>query len=651
MNTITICIRNIVGGDNSPSVYGEADEIRNKIRDFRGILPYNESDVPILALSLAKSNNSKGAVYSIIKNAKGGRSQDYLSCSLFVPAEIDVTGPEMAEILKKAETILSEDGINNNAINDITSKVYPLRKAIPQFNLSANDATFAVRYFGVGTDYSLQDIVGSPFQSYYSKYEYILLVDLSKKVSYSSAQYDFTKNSIVSFVVLEPTNDPSGFVPYIGGMLFKRPISVQEGTSLTITWVRNGYADINLPFKVQSGNNIPLPQKNDMKYIIDINSIKVYDRRTHHVLGFNLQANPRYYSESSKTELIVPVTEYNNIDVVISAEGYKSQKLYLKDVVNKNPVMLEESHYVYKIELSFPGSKVKFTGKVESQYPLAISSLNLPENIQFLNNKLREGESEINKAEWVNYRMPKTPDNFGTYVSGKGKRGSEVSKTKSRNGHLRRFVVFIVFIAVIVLFTGIVWPGWMSKKSPKVDTTDTTTYVDTVNTRAIEYLDTHKAWKKDALQEFQLEQLYDDMVNFRFEKLANPDLYNLSSSKEYLKLVEAVKEAQSKGIVAPNGKLYSANGDSITIDKYIKYIKNKANFIPESHPEEQKEPGFGLNDASSTEPSTDNHQSQSSTLSENNNNRTNNSSRSNTSNSKRSQNGQNQDASINGAGR
>ena len=135
MNTITICIRNIVGGDNSPSVYGEADEIRNKIRDFRGILPYNESDVPILALSLAKSNNSKGAVYSIIKNAKGGRSQDYLSCSLFVPAEIDVTGPEMAEILKKAETILSEDGINNNAINDITSKVYPLRKAIPQFNV------------------------------------------------------------------------------------------------------------------------------------------------------------------------------------------------------------------------------------------------------------------------------------------------------------------------------------------------------------------------------------------------------------------------------------------------------------------------------------------------------------------------------------
>ena len=90
---------------------------------------------------------------------------------------------------------------------------------------------------------------------------------------------------------------------------------------------------------------------------------------------------------------------------------------------------------------------------------------------------------------------------------------------------------------------------------------------------------------------------------------------------------------------------------SITIDKYIKYIKNKANFVPESHPEEQEEPDFGLNDASSTEPSTDNHQSQSSTLSENKNNRTNNSSRSNTSNSKRSQNSQNQDASINGAGR
>lgn len=164
MNTITICIRNIVGGDSSPIVYGKADEIRNKIRDFRGILPYNESNVPILTLSLAKSNNSKGAIYTIIKNANGGRTQDYLSCSLFVPAEIDVTGDEMAEILKKAETILSEDGINNNAIKDITSKMYPLRKAIPQFTLSANDATFAVRYFGVGTDYSLQDIVGSPFK-------------------------------------------------------------------------------------------------------------------------------------------------------------------------------------------------------------------------------------------------------------------------------------------------------------------------------------------------------------------------------------------------------------------------------------------------------------------------------------------------------
>jgi len=650
MNTITICIRNIVGGDSSPIVYGKADEIRNKIRDFRGILPYNESNVPILTLSLAKSNNSKGAIYTIIKNANGGRTQDYLSCSLFVPAEIDVTGDEMAEILKKAETILSEDGINNNAIKDITSKMYPLRKAIPQFTLSANDATFAVRYFGVGTDYSLQDIVGSPFQSYYSKYEYILLVDLNNKVSYSSAQYDFTQKPIISFVVLEPISDPNGFIPYIGGMPFKQPISVQEGTTQNITWIHEGYAEINLPFRVQNGMQIPVPKRSDMSYVININSIKVYDI-THHMLAFKLDVNPRYCSKNSQSELIIPVTEYNSVDAVISADGYKSQKVYLKDVVNKNPVLLEESHYVYKIELSFPGSKIKFRGKVESQYPLAISSFNLPSNIHFLNNKLREGESEINKAEWVNYRMPKTPDNSGTYVSGKGKRGSEVSKTKSRNGHLRRFVVFIVFIAVIVLFTGLVWPGWMSKKSPKVDTTDTTTYVDTVNTRAIEYLDTHKAWKKDALQEFQLEQLYDDMVNFRFENLANPDLYNLSSSKEYLKLVEAVKEAQSKGIVAPNGKLYSANGDSITIDKYIKYIKNKANFVPESHPEEQEEPDFGLNDASSTEPSTDNHQSQSSTLSENKNNRTNNSSRSNTSNSKRSQNSQNQDASINGAGR
>ena len=647
MNKITICIRNIVGGDNSPSVYGEADEIRNKIRDFRGILPYNESDVPILALSLAKSNNSKGAIYSIIKNAKGGRSQDYLSCSLFVPAEIDVTGPEMAEILKKAETILSEDGINNNAINDITSKGHPLRKAIPQFNLSANNATFAVRYFGVGTDYSLQDIVGSPFQSYYSKYEYILLVDLSKKVSYSSAQYDFTKNHIVSFVVLEPTNDPSGFVPYIGGTPFKRPISVQEDTSLTITWVRNGYADIKLPFKVKSGMQIPVPKRSDMSHVINRNSIKVYDI-TQHKLDFKLDVNRRYCSKNSQSEWIIPVTEYNSVDAVISADGYKSQKVYLKDVVNKNPVLLEESHYVYKIELSFPGSKIKFEGKKESQYTLAISSLNLPNNIHFLNNELREGESEINKAVWVNDRIPKTPDNSGTYVSGKGKRGSEVSKTKSRNGHLRRFVVFIVFIAVIVLFTGLVWPGWMSKKSPKVDTTDTTTHV---NTGAIKYLDTHKAWKKDALQKFQLGPLYDNMVNFRFENLAKPDRYNLSSSKEYLKLVKAVKEALNKGIVAPNGKLYSANGDSITIDKYIKYIKNKANFVQESHLEKQEKPDFDLNDASSTEPSTDNHQSQSSTLSENKNNRTNNSSRSNTSRSKRSQNGQNQDASINGAGR
>lgn len=571
MNTITIYINNIVDGDGGVTQYGDASEIINFVRDFRGKLPYNNQASSLLALSLVNTGTTRGALYTIIKAANGGRTQDYLSCYVFIPSEIEITGSEVAELLHKAENIISNDDRNDKAINDIISKPYATKDALPQFASSRRDVTYAVRYYGKGTDYSLQDIVESPYQSYYANFGYVLLSNKDEGTQYPFALKDLTNERIISFVEIKPVNETRGFIPYIDNKEFNQPVSFQEGTKHTLSWKRKGYEDISFSITAKRDLIVPVPRDSDLIKQIPKSSFKLANKKTNEVIAsYNCRVD---LSERTLPDKYIYIKELNfpNAMIYFSADGYKSRKLSLRDALSDPVIYLEECRFVYNIELSI--NSVSYTGQKVANHELDWHDLLLPDGFRPTNKHLAYGEDQINRAKWT-YNQPKKYNQACDYAfetGNNGRTGYGVNRNKV-------IEVVLVLALIIVAFIG----GHLIKGDPfsNDDQETSTSYsTDTLSangdqSRLIQYLDSSETWSKDTLESNGLKGLFDDMVNYRFSSIQDDIAVMANPSIKMKKLLDAAKEASDNGVVPPEAPFnYNKEKNTIEIDKYIKRVK------------------------------------------------------------------------------
>ena len=583
MNTITIYINNIVDGDGGVTHYGDASEIINFVRDFRGKLPYNNQASCLLALSLVNTGTTRGALYTIIKAANGGRAQDYLSCYVFIPSEIEITGSEVAELLHKAENIISNNDRNDKAINDIISKPYATKDALPQFASSRRDATYAVRYYGKGTDYSLQDIVESPYQSYYANFGYVLLSNKDEGTQYPFALKDLTNERIISFVEIKPVNETRGFIPYIDNKEFNQPVSFQEGTKHTLSWKRKGYKDITFPITAKRDLSVPVPSDSDLIKQIPKSSFKLANKKTNEVIAsYNCRVD---LSERTLPDKYIYIKELNfpNAMIYFSADGYNSRKLSLRDALSDPVIYLEECRFVYNIELSI--NSVSYTGQKVANHKLDWHDLLLPDGFRPTNKHLAYGEDQINRAKWTYYNQA-CDDAFETGNNGRTGHGGNRNKV---------IEVVLVLALIIVAFIG----GHLIKGDPfsNDDQETSTNYsADTLSAiddsaRLIHYLDSNETWSKDTLESLGLSGLFDDMVNYRFFSIKDDIAEMANQSRKMKKLLDAAKEASDKG-VAPGEATYNYNKkkNTIDIDAYInrvnKFIKEQSSSVDNQDPNE-----------------------------------------------------------------
>lgn len=581
MNTITIYIHNIVGGDNGAMQYGVASEIRNYVRDFRGKLPYNNQSSPLLALSLVNTGTTRGVLYIIIKPANGGRTQDYLSCYVFVPAEIEISGKEVVELLHDVESIISNNDLNDKAINAIISKQYQTKKALPQFKASSPEASYAVRYFGKGTDYSLQDIVESPFQNYYASYGYILLSNKEEGTSYPSAKDNFTSKQIVSFVEITPVKDTRGFVLFIDGIRFDHTISLQEGTTHKLSWSKEGYAELGTTIQVKRGMEIPSLHDNDIIMRIPLTIFHVVDRNNNkEIMPYSYRVDFMQKSSMSGKFIDIKEVDFSSARIKFSADGYKSRTLPLKDATNLQVITLEECRFVYNIELNV--NSVSYRAQIIENHELDWYDLHLPEGFKHYNRHLAYGEDQINRAEWRgNTNYPNDYDNRWRSNGEASHRGNGRGDGRKKNPFIKPFLIIIASLVVILLTTGLVWPGWMrSSKTPSTDGDDgNVAYFDSTYVKQVtNYLDNNEVWNKDSLAQYDLSSLFDCMNNYKFEDIENLENDSLNNSKAFTSLLEAINESKQIGITVPEDKKAYTDDNTITVSKYIKYIKNKANF-------------------------------------------------------------------------
>ena len=578
MNSISIAIHVVTQGDDGSTVYGEANwlskytiDFRENDRDYSQLFNYGQ---PILFLSLVK----EGALFTIVKPANGGRSNDYISSWVFVPAELEISGKELKEVIERATNILSGIKTDIDEINSIVNKKYQTRESVPYYGPSDLSSSLdAVRYYG-GAGYSLSEILNSPFQNSYSKYRRVFLINGETEIKVQKAE-DLSNQEIVNFITISlPSRDPNGFMPYLDNNPYIKPICVQEKTKVTITWKKKGYADIPYSFNASPESTIPMPQTKDIKLSLYLGDIRVYNKKDGSLISsFNVQLEGKNYP--SNTTVLVQAQSVQQIEAVINSDGFVSKKIILADAFNSKGVGLQESQYVYNIELRFPDAITTFSKRIVSRRPLDAYGIHLPLNFKLKGGKLKEGENEVNFFDYKENRNNNWYDDYDYQRHNKGGDGLDPSVKRPRHrNHAKTIILVLVFILLVVI--GFFIKGALtsndgqSTTNPIYNDSDST-LVTNDQAKLIQSLDSSKTWSKDTLESLGLHGLFNDMVNYRFSSIANADNNIVNQSKKLQELIDVTREARDKIVIPLEGTYdYNKKKNTINIDAYIRTVKN-----------------------------------------------------------------------------
>lgn len=585
MNSISIAIHVVTQGDSGPKVYGEANwlskytiDLRENDRDYSQLFSYGQ---PILFLSLVK----EGALFAIVKPANGGRSNDYISSWVFVPAELEISGKELKEVIEKATNILSGIEPDIDEINSIVNKKYQTRESVPYYSPSDLSSSLdAVRYYG-GSGFSLSEILNSPFQNTYSKYRRVFLIDGETEVRFQKAE-DLSKQEIVSFVTIPvPSREPNGFMPYLDNNPYTKPICVQEKTKVTITWKKKGYEDISYSFNASPESTIPMPQTKDIILSLYLGDIRVYNKKDGSLISsFNVQLEGKNYP--SNYTVRVQAQRVQQIEAVINSDGFVSKRVMLADAFKSKGVGLQENQYVYNIELRFPDAITTFPQRIVSRRPLDAYSIHLPHNFKLRGGQLKEGEDEVNLFDYKESRNYDWYDNdgYGNQHENQHRLDSSVKRPKHRK-HTKAIVVVLALILIVVL--GFLIKGVLSSNDDSIRRSNyndsDTTSVTIDQTKLIQLLDKSKTWNKDTLESLGLSGLFDDMVYYKFSSIVDLDTNIVNKSTKMRELIRVATEAKNKK-ATPLEPTYNYNTEknTIDIDAYInrvnKFIKEHDNY-------------------------------------------------------------------------
>lgn len=585
MNSISIAIHVVTQGDSGPKVYGEANwlskytiDLRENDRDYSQLFSYGQ---PILFLSLVK----EGALFAIVKPANGGRSNDYISSWVFVPAELEISGKELKEVIEKATNILSGIEPDIDEINSIVNTKYLTRESVPYYSPSDLSSSLdAVRYYG-GSGFSLSEILNSPFQNTYSKYRRVFLIDGETEVRFQKAE-DLSKQEIVRFVTIPvPSREPNGFMPYLDNNPYTKPICVQEKTKVTITWKKKGYEDISYSFNASPESTIPMPQTKDIILRLYLGDIRVYNKKDGSLISsFNVQLEGKNYPSNNTVRVQAQIVQ--QIEAVINSDGFVSKRVMLADAFKSKGVGLQENQYVYNIELRFPDAITTFPKRIVSRRPLDAYSIHLPHNFKLRGGQLKEGEDEVNLFDYKESRNYDWYDNdgYGNQHENQHRLDSSVKRPKHRK-HTKAIVVVLALILIVVL--GFLIKGVLSSNDDSIRRSNyndsDTTSVTIDQTKLIQLLDKSKTWNKDTLESLGLSGLFDDMVYYSFSSIVDLDTNIVNKSTKMRELIRVATEAKNKK-ATPLEPTYNYNTEknTIDIDAYInrvnKFIKEHDNY-------------------------------------------------------------------------
>lgn len=576
-----------------------SEEVTVHVRELRPLLSKIQYQTTEKNIFYFVSTIDTGTFVTIIRTIPGG-PDDHLAAWIYIPNELVVTGEELENVVRVASRKVSGDSVKQDdvtCLRELFATEYPLDSEAPVITASNRHGGVAWRRYDGETDIHLVDLLGAGlFQQSYLDYAGVLFVDDDLGVTVDGD--DLTDQLIAEQAVILPApNTPENFAAWVFGHALERPTRASLNAEVDVVWRRQGFEDVVSRQVINADEFVPeAPETSGARKEISASSFYITAQTGNGQLsdcqilvnGYDVTAQPRMFTES---ELV-------SASVVINCEGCAPYAAHINLAASTRAlVRLQERTKVYNFEIPVKsaviGSPVRF--KIFTKKGLTSSPI---EGYEALD-QIQEGDARINHLGYIRSMTVLKQKlifggvgllvgillTFGITKCGSSQPAPVVTPVDSTQ------TVQKLTSTASKAPTPSATPAASATSAPKTKTTTTTkteaakpapaqnVAVNNVaaSEAAIAYLDGHEKWNRDEMKKFpELAGLFDDMNNFRYDKLLGPWAEKLKSSKRYARVVTAVRQGRHKASTPKSDSQTYVPADDpvITVTSY-RYLVDK----------------------------------------------------------------------------
>jgi hypothetical protein len=561
------------------------EDISRHVRNLSNVITKIAYDADEKNIFYFISSIADGVCFTILRTIPPQMGH-HLAAWIFIPNGLQIDGEALEQVVRLTTRKVSNAEVSNADVSDLRTAFameYPTDLNAPSIT-AGQGVGIAWRAYGGNTGLTLGEFTGrGRFQQCYIPFGGVLLVD--EELGYDVDATDLTDVPLGDeAVLLPPEKSEEGFTAYVFDRPLDRPIRGTLGAPLTITWRRPGFEDVSRTEVVNAIEFTPSPVSTESSHkTITPNSFYITSQVSKAELkDCSIRVNGREIEASGHS---FTCEELRHAAVLISCEGHFpfSGQLDLASTT-RALIQLQERRKIYRFELpvisSSLGAPIKF--EIQSKVPLTQSPL---EGYALLDD-IQEGTTRTNHLGFVGSSTSLTTKLlYGVigFIIGLGAMFvfNQCSGSSSTSRHLspaanpdsivakENPVVDTQGRQATVTDITPVQETPVQDKATSVSVDNSLTVAD-----AVKYLDNNTVWdKKDLDRNPSLVGLFDDMNNYRIDRLINVWAPKFSASEKMQLVAKHAEQGKHKGKAKLEGTTYNQPEDTrISVQGYLNRI-------------------------------------------------------------------------------
>ncbi len=550
-----------------------------------GKIAYNPDEKNIFYMLSSKAD---GIFFTILRTIPP-QFGHHLAAWIYIPNGLSIDSEALEQVIRLTTRKVSNAEVTNAdvaSLREAFSMEYPQDDDAPAL-IASQGHEYAWRAYGGDTGFSLADFTGNGrYQQAYIPYAGVLLVDAD--LGYDVDAANLTDEPIGDpAVLLPPEKGEDGFSAHVFGIVLDKPIRVTLGANLTVTWSRPGFEDVSRTETVNAIEFVPSPVSTEgSRKTITAASFYVTSQVSKSELhNCSIRVNGHEITGEGHS---FTVDELRHATVTIGCEGHfpYSGQLDLASTT-RALIQLQERRKIYCFELpvisSELGAPIKF--EIQTKFQLGRSPL---EGYELLDN-IQEGPTRTNHLGYVGSSTSLTTKLLfaaigflvgagimllgGQFVGSGSNKMAPAANPDSIVVNKVPEVPAQAEATVVDITPEKTQPA--EEQKPEEATEDKSVAVDnSLSVKdALKYLDDNTVWVRDDMERnAALQGLFDDMNNFRLDRLVNVWAPKLKGSERIAKLAKHAQQGSKNKKAKLDGTYNKPDDNRISVQGYLNHI-------------------------------------------------------------------------------